>query len=244
MSGEGRTQVRLGTHLLAGWAVANGVELVPGVRLDARGRRLAVVASLAPFLDGLPALWGNEQLFQKVHHDYTCSLPVGVLVVLLLLPFGTRGYRLSTALASAAGFALNATSDLVTTNWPVKLFWPLSDWSWAVHPHLSNFVIYLVIGTACDLAFTGAAAAVYWRWRRTPFELFGERFDAVAIDFVRLPWRHRCRECGRRATYRCRGCGTTVCGYHVRLAGLRPYCLPCSKRLDGAKPNRKGPSTG
>ncbi len=226
--------MRLGTHLLAGWAAANGVELLRRVELDAHGRRLTVLASLVPFLDGLPILWSHD-LFQEVHHRYTCSLPVGALVVLLLTPLASRGRRRATALACSLAFAFNAVVDMVTTNWPVKLFWPLSDWAWSVGGLWSDFVIYRVVGTACDLLFLGLAVAVYLRWRRTPFELFGQRFDALAIDFVRLPWRHRCAKCGRRATYRCRRCGATVCGYHVRLARLRPFCLPCSKEEERAQ---------
>ena len=218
--------MRLGTHLLAGWAVANGTDLLPGEGLDARGRRLAVLASLVPFADGIHVFW-NQRRYQELHHEYTCSLPVGALVVAGLVVLASRGRRPRTALACGLAFALNATSDMFTTNWPVRLFFPLSDFRWAVGGLLSDFVIYTIIGTACDLLFIGLAVAIYLRWQRTPFELFGRRADALVIDFVRLPWRHRCVECGRRATYRCRQCGETVCGYHVRLPGLRPYCQSC-----------------
>jgi len=221
--------MRLGTHLLAGWAVANGAEVLPGKGLDAHGRRLVVVASLAPFLDGVHVFW-NQRRFQEVHHEYTCSLPVGLLVVALLVPFARRGRRLQTALACALAFSLNAGLDVVTTNWPVRLFYPFSDFRWAVGGLLSDFIIYQVIGTVCDLLFIGLAVAIFIRWRRTPFELFGRRVDDLVIDFVRLPWRHRCVECGRRATYRCRRCGATVCGHHVRLPGLRPHCAKCAGR--------------
>jgi len=205
---------------------ANGVELLPGPGLDTRGRRLTVLASLAPFVDGVHVFWSQPR-FQEVHHEYTCSLPVGVLVVLALAALGSPGRRFKTALACALAFGFNAGVDMVTTNWPVRLFFPLSDFRWAVGGLLSDFVIYQVIGTACDLLFIGLAVAVYLRWRRTPFELFGGRVDALVIDFVRLPWRHRCVACGRRATYRCRECGRTVCGYHVCLPGLHPRCQVC-----------------
>ncbi len=220
--------MRLGTHVLGGWAAANGAGLLPGKGLDARGRRLAVLASLVPLVDGIHVFW-NQRRFQELHHEYTCSLPVGALVVLALVPLASRGRRLRTALACALAFTFNAVIDMFTTNWPVRLFFPLSDFRWAVGGvgGLSDFVIYQVIGTACDVFFIGLAVAIYVRWRRTPFELFGRRVDALVIDFVRLPWRRRCVECGRPATYRCRECGGTVCGYHVRLPGLRPYCQSC-----------------
>ena len=226
--------MRLVTHLLAGWAVAHSAESSPRWRLDARGRRLAVLAGLAPFLDGVHVFWDQER-FQQLHHEYSASLPVGVLVTLLLAPLATKGRRLPTALACFAAFAGNTLLDMVTTNWPVRLFFPFSDFRWSVGGYLHDFTIYTVIGTACDLAFVGLAAAIYWRWGRTPFELAGERVDHLVIDFVRLPWRHRCSECGRRATYRCQKCQSTICGYHVCLAGLRPRCLNCA-RTEAGKP--------
>lgn len=228
--------MRLGTHLLAGWAVANGVELLPGAGLDAHGRRLTVAASLVPFLDGIPILW-NYRRFQEVHHEYTCSLVVGAGVAVLLGLFGGRGRRLRTGAACALAFTFNAVADMFTTNWPVRLFFPLSEFRWAVGGLLSDFVIYRLIGTACDLLFIGLAAAIYLRRRRTPFELVGRRFDALVIDFVRLPWRHRCVECGRRATYRCRGCSATLCGYHVHLRGLRPWCADCRQHKSSSGGN-------
>ena len=218
--------MRLGTHLLAGWVVANAVELLPGCGLDGRGRRLTVLAALAPFLDGVQVFWNYER-YQEVHHEYTCSIPVGVVVATLLMLVASRGRRLQTALATFLAFSANALLDMFTTNWPVRLFFPLSDFRWAVGGLLSDFVIYRVIGTLCDLLFIGLTVAVFFRYRRTPFELFGQKVDALVIDFVRLPWKYRCVECGRRATYRCRGCGATLCGYHVRLPSLRPYCLSC-----------------
>ena len=221
--------MRLGTHLLAGWAVANGVELLPGAGLDAHGRRLTVVASLAPFLDGIPILW-NYRRFQEVHHEYTFGLPVGAVVVVLLAVAAGRGRRLRTGVACALAFTTNAVIDMFTTNWPVRLLFPLSEFRWAVNELLSDFVIYRLIGPASDLLFIGLAVVIYLRWRRTPFELLGRRFDALVIDFLRLPWRHRCAECGRRATYRCRGCTVTLCGYHVHLRGLRPWCMACLPR--------------
>ena len=102
--------MRLGTHLLAGWAVANGVDLLPGRGLDARGRRLAVLASLVPLADGIHVFW-NQRRFQELHHEYTCSLPVGALVVLALVPLASRGRRLRTALACALAFTFNRRLD-------------------------------------------------------------------------------------------------------------------------------------
>jgi len=224
--------MRLVTHLLAGWAVAHSLPGSPRFRLDGRGRRLTVLAGLVPFVDGLPVFW-NQEWFQELHHEYSASLPVGVLVTLLLAPLATRGRRLPTALACFLAFAANTLLDMVTTNWPVRLFFPFSDFRWSVGGRLSDFTIYTVIGTLCDLAFVALAALIYWRWGRTPFELFGERVDRLAIDFVRLPWRHRCSECGRRATYRCEKCQATVCGYHVRLSALRPRCANCAGTREG-----------
>jgi len=221
--------MRLVTHILAGWAVAHSPEGSPRLRLDARGRRLAVLAGLAPLLDGVHVFW-NQERFQELHHEYSASLPVGVLVTLLLALLASRGRRLPTALATFLAFAANTLLDVVTTNWPVRLFFPLSDFRWSVGGRLTDFTIYTVIGTLCDLTFLALAALICWRWGRTPFELFGERVDRLAIDFVRLPWRHRCSECGRRATYRCGKCQATLCGYHVRLTALRPSCADCAPR--------------
>ena len=61
--------MRLGTHLLAGWAVANGVEALPGKGLDAHGRRLVVLASLAPFLDGIHVFWNQRRFIPSVRNS-------------------------------------------------------------------------------------------------------------------------------------------------------------------------------
>jgi membrane-bound metal-dependent hydrolase YbcI (DUF457 family) len=223
--------MRLGTHLLSGWAIAHGVELASGRDLGVRGRRLVVGASLAALADGIPIfMFWDQDLFQRIHHEYTAGLPVGVGVTVLCAALAAKGKRGLTALACALGFAATSLLDMVTTNWPVRLFFPFSDWRWSVGDKLGNFTIYWIIGTAADLLFLGLAVAIYVRWKRTPLELLGRRVERVLLEFARLPWRHRCPACGRRATYRCRRCGATVCGYHVKLPGLRPTCTSCLEK--------------
>src|SRR2546422_1648384 len=48
---------------------------------------------------------------------------------------------------------------------------------------------------------------IYLRHHRTPLEILSPAFDRLLLNYAVLPWSHRCSRCGRRAHFRCDGCG-------------------------------------
>ena len=89
-------------------------------------RFLAFVAGMLPDLDGLPILF-DVDLYYSVHHElfhepiYGLLLAIPVAVILAKY-FNIGGKK--SFLVFSGSFILHSITDVLFTNWPVKLLWP------------------------------------------------------------------------------------------------------------------------
>jgi inner membrane protein len=161
-------------HGEVSWLIAQG--------LTARRDRLLVVAAgLAPDLDGLSLLAGQEA-YGKYHHLIFHGY-VGALITMAVCTITARN-RGWAALLSLAAFHCHLLCDLAGSGreWPIYYFWPtnLTTWGWSHGWELVSWQ-NTVIGFLVMMACLGTAV----RWRRTFVEVFSTRADAVVVATVR-----------------------------------------------------------
>ena len=119
-------------HAELSWLAAQGLR-------ERRDRILVTCAGLAPDLDGLSLLAG-EECYARYHHVLFHGY-VGALVTPAVCAALARR-RGAVALLSVAAFHLHLLCDLAGSGpgWPIHYWWPqsLAEWSWsgAVEPGL------------------------------------------------------------------------------------------------------------
>jgi membrane-bound metal-dependent hydrolase YbcI (DUF457 family) len=117
---------------------------------------LAFAGGLAPDLDGAFILF-NTDLFYKLHHELLHPPAMGILAGLIVAVACAKLLKLDAKKAFAfftGGYFLHLLADLLLTNWPIKLLWPLSQ---AQHsfPELIGYNAEFAIATTL-----AAAAAI------------------------------------------------------------------------------------
>lgn len=199
-----------GGHIEAGWLLANAAPL------DRSERRWVVGMAIACDVDALLLPWPDA--YDALHRTFGHNLWFWLGAPLLVLFFAKPGRkRLVLAMAYLA-MASHVLLDLASTGWwPMYPFWPFegtvvfsSNWipeetmKWIIQPALMVFL------------FGGLVGIYVWR-KRTPLELLSPNVDSLIMNFILLPWRHRCGVCGKLAFYRCSDCGQTLCPNHRTL---------------------------
>lgn len=153
-----------------------------GARLAARRDRVLVtLAGVAPDLDGLTILFG-EEAYGRWHHVVTHGALSAVSLCAALAAFGVqRGRVLGLGLFA---FHLHLLCDLAGSGpgWPIFYLWPFSsqELMWSGQWDLASWQ-NAVIGLSATLACLAMA-----KWlNRTIVELFSLRGDAAVVKTIR-----------------------------------------------------------
>ncbi|MEW5741077.1 MAG: metal-dependent hydrolase [Myxococcota bacterium] len=146
-----------------------------------RDRLLVTLAGLAPDLDGLTLLAG-EDAYGRWHHVLTHGIVAAVAVTAGCAAFAVERRRVA-ALAFGA-FHLHLLCDLAGSGpgWPLYYLWPFSrvEWMWDGQWDLASWQ-NTTIGLAVTLAVLGCAV---W-FGRTVVELVSLKADAAVVAAVR-----------------------------------------------------------
>jgi hypothetical protein len=216
-------------HGLIAWLVAYALCRRP---ID---RRLAVIAGLAPDVDGVFVLFSSS-LFLEYHHTFGHSfvfgLPLAIAAALL------AEHRWRAGVAALLAFSLHLAADIVGSTWAIVPFYPISPWSVSAFPALSWSTIYGIIDPASGLIVLGLSFLVMYRREVSPFEVFSLRLDRYAVHAWIYPLKYRCATCSKRALARCASCGRPACAMHLR-SFWRSRCVSCA-----APPPTAGPLSG
>ncbi len=150
-------------------------------RLEARrDRALVVLAGLAPDLDGLTLLAG-EEAYGRWHHVLTHGFVAAIAVTLGCAALARE--RLHVAALALLAFHLHLLCDLAGSGpgWPILYLWPISpaEWAWSGQWELASWQ-----NTLIGLAATIAGLACALRWSRTPVELLSVRADAKVVASI------------------------------------------------------------
>ncbi|HLL55885.1 MAG TPA: metal-dependent hydrolase [Myxococcaceae bacterium] len=148
---------------------------------ERRDRILVTLAGLAPDLDGLTLL-GGEELYGKYHHVLFHGYVGALLTAGVCAALGRSRWKVG-ALALVA-FHLHLLCDLAGSgpDWPIWYFWPTSDRQifWEGQWNLASWQ-NSVIGMAVTLTCLGCAL---WL-RRTVVEVFSQKWDAEVTRTLR-----------------------------------------------------------
>ena len=161
-------------HAELAWLMSQGLR-------ERRDRVLVTVAGIAPDLDGL-SLLGGEDLYGAYHHLLFHGY-VGAAITTAVCAALAR-QRAGVALLALLAFHLHLLCDLVGSGpgWPIYYFWPTSrhEWFWPGQWDLASWQNSLI-----GLAATLACLACALRWRRTAVELLSVRWDAEVTRTLR-----------------------------------------------------------
>lgn len=182
--------MHVATHLLAGWALAEGA------RLKRRERAVVAWSNVAPDLDGGGMLvdWANRLLgrpetafYEAWHHALGHGLPAA-LVCLVAAYAITR--RAGVALIAFASFHLHLLMDLAGSRgsnpidiWPIPYLAPFSSaWtlSWSGQWPLTGWQ-----NTTITVVLMSIAIALAVRRGDSPVALFSQRADAAFVAVLR-----------------------------------------------------------
>lgn len=148
-------------------------------RLDARRDRILVTcAGLAPDLDGLSLLAGQEA-YSDYHHLLTHGLFAAVGVGIASSLFARQ--RVSVLLLGLAAFHLHLVCDLAGSGpgWPIHYYWPISsrEWFWEGQWNLASWQNSLI-----GLVATIASLAMALIRHRTPVEMLSPAWDQRVVQ--------------------------------------------------------------
>ena len=90
---------------------------------------VAFIGGVLPDLDGIPILF-DLNLFYLIHHELFHQPIYGIILAIPVVFIAAKYFKmdkLKTAVLFAGGFALHGLTDVLFTNWPVKLLWPFSS---------------------------------------------------------------------------------------------------------------------
>ena len=161
-------------HAELSWLAAQGLP-------DRRDRVLVTLAGLAPDVDGLTLLAG-EDLYGKYHHVLTHGYLAALVTAGICTAFARQ--RARVALLCLAAFHLHLLCDLAGSGpgWPIHYFWPhsMKEWFWQGQWNLVSWQ-----NTLIGLLATLVCLACALRWRRTVVELLSLRWDAEVTRTLR-----------------------------------------------------------
>jgi len=216
-----------GIHLGYAWLLGDAAGF------DLSGRRAVAIAGVAADLDGIAIVLGRDA-FDKYHHVVFHNLIFVAAITLSVFILFPKRPRL--VLFCALAGLLHLGLDFVGSHWDLPLLRPFSSGSVNLTDYVPAwFVIYLLQGIGTVLMFV-LMFRIFLKKGRSFFEVFTSKGDRLIMNFLTLPWRHRCRECGKRAFYRCGDCGACLCSHHRKAArGWRLLCERCLAKDGGLR---------
>ena len=207
-------------HLQYGWWFAHWGDF------SHRERAAIALAGAAPDLDGLSFLAGGD-VFHRYHHILFHNVGATLAVAVLAGVFFWR--RVQVWLLIVFAYAMHMVEDYVTVAWYQHPWRPFAPSGVNLADHLPGWLVQGVFQALAMIFILGITVWIYLRHHRTPLEILSPALDQLLMNYAILPWRNRCASCGRRAHFRCDGCGKSVCAAHGKIGhGLRVQCAACA----------------
>ena len=185
-----------------------------------RERRLIMLASLAPDLDGV--FFFDADLWGRFHHTFSHNL-FSMLFISLAFALYNRGRRLELFALCAASSMLQILIDVITNDpsWSQQFLRPLTDYNFTPAEftdwsYLGAFQVYWVQGSLMVLILAGTVI-LYTKTGRTFLELASTRLDRFLTDFIVLSFTARCAVCQARARFRESATGVALCANHAEI---------------------------
>jgi hypothetical protein len=193
-----------------------------------RERKMCLVMGVIADFDGVFILFSRE-LFIDYHHTLGHWLIFGIPLSLIFTYFS--GDKLRSFGAYVLAFSFHLIADIAGSDWGVHPFAPLWNSGFSAYPTLSVNMIYYVINPAVFFIAVLAAISILFKHRRTPLEFLSKKWDSVFSNFFVLPFKERCKICGKRAFFACMRCNDPLCMKHAG-SEISDLCADCRKRSE------------
>ncbi len=207
-----------GVHLGYAWLLANTVEFT------LNERRAVAIAGVAADADGLAILFGRDA-FKNYHHVVFHNLLFAGVVTLVAFALWRRRGKL--VLFCALAGLVHLGLDFVGSHWDLPLLYPFSTAAVNLTDYLPRWTVMYLFQLSGTVIMFALAVYIYLKKGRTFFEIFTVKGDRLVMNYLTLPWRRRCIECGRRAFYKCGICGEYLCARHRRVGKWQILCEKC-----------------
>jgi hypothetical protein len=162
-------------HGMIAWLVA--VAFVKEVQ----DRRLIVIAGVVLDIDGIFILINNTS-YLEFHHTFGHSFLFGLLVAMVAMALSAD--KLKVFFGALAAFSLHLFADIVGTNWPVPIFYPLSDFSLTANLFLTQTQIYNIVNPAVFIICLILIFILMYRKNISPIEFLSEKLDKYVIKRI------------------------------------------------------------
>ena len=207
-------------HGLIAWIIA------VLVLAETRDRRLAMVCGAFSDIDGIFYIW-DRALYSQYHHTFGHSYVVALPLIMVATYLAVDRKR--TFAASLAAFTAHLGADIIGSNWPVQLLYPLTTYQVPQEQLLSTNFIYLTLLPATFWAVMAIVALVTFLKGASPFEFVSKRLDQLVIGALVFPFKYHCDRCRKRALMLCQTCGARICPDHVADATGGFLTIICSE---------------
>lgn len=223
MSVQLRCNINTIDHIQVGWICGHLGDF------DRRERRILMLASLAPDIDGLflAAYW-NPELFNSLHHTFGHNLFYPVAIGAIAAAFARRR-RGKMFLLGILMVLLHYIVDMLTAaDWGIPFFWPFSHVQYNIPYFLGvpdssieawDFALKVIVQWILKIAVLSGTVLIYIKHRRTFIELISSNLDSFLTDFAVLPFQRKCDvpDCANRAHYRCKDTESVRCIKHCTI---------------------------
>ncbi len=208
-------------HIQYGWLLANIDK-----DLNLTERRLITLAAFVPDIDSIAQLFGKEA-FYSYHHIVLHNFLTMFLYLVIAFIF-TR--RIKVLALTALSFLVHLGTDYVTSDWPLQLFYPFSNFEITLEEFVSRDIIIFLFQPIVAYGIIIASIIILIKYKRTFIEAFSKNLDILLINFAFLPFKNKCAYDQNRALYKCSECGKMLCAKHrYFVKGLKVICPDCVK---------------
>jgi membrane-bound metal-dependent hydrolase YbcI (DUF457 family) len=92
--------------------------------------------------------------------------------------------KLKVFFGALAAFSLHLFADIVGTNWPVPIFYPLSDFSLTANLFLTQTQIYNIVNPAVFIICLILIFILMYRKNISPIEFISEKLDKYLVKKI------------------------------------------------------------
>ena len=146
-------------------------------------RRLIVIAGVVLDIDGIFILFNDSQYFDY-HHTFGHSFVFGILVAVVACALSTD--KINIFFGAISAFSMHLVADIVGTNWPVPIFYPLSDFSLTSGTIFTNNQIYNIINPVVFITSLILILIIMYYKEISPIEFISEKLDKYIIKRIFL----------------------------------------------------------
>ena len=182
-------------HIAFSWIIAHSL------LENKKDRILVVIAAMIVDIDALSII-GGWDLYLAYHRALSHSIFFGIF--LFLIVFLLSKNRKLTSISAIIVLPGHIALDLISSNIPIRMFYPLSDYGISTAAIISDIRIYGVINVVGFLLSITLLFLIAYKKEIAPLELVSKRFNKRIVGLLIYPFKYKCDICGERTIISCK----------------------------------------